>query len=84
MQNKELKCPECLGRKIETVMEETTFTYGVTHHILGSPAASSTPTPITVTIPVRVCANPACGLRWTDYETEEIKEAAIRTHLGKK
>lgn len=69
----DLDCPMCSTKKIKTKMEEHKFTYG-----MGKENAVD----LKVTIPVRSCDD--CGFEFTDYETDEIIDAAVQVHLQKK
>ena len=63
-------CPQCLS-DVTTVVETETFPYGI-----DGPSQVM----LTVTVPVRCCAS--CDWQYTDFEAEDIREAAVKAHLA--
>jgi putative zinc finger/helix-turn-helix YgiT family protein len=63
-------CPECGQKEIRTRFETEEFPYGEGR---GSVI-------LKVEVPIRQCRS--CGIEFTDTAADEIRDAAIRRHLG--
>jgi putative zinc finger/helix-turn-helix YgiT family protein len=63
-------CPECGDDHLGTRLVTEALPYGEGHNAIT----------LKVEIPVRHCS--ACGLDFTDASADEIRDAAIRRHLG--
>src|ERR1043166_7694156 len=64
------RCPSCDSERITTAIVNDEFLYGE------EPGAVSIP----VTIPVHTCAS--CGVQFTDYVAEELRQEAVCRYLG--
>lgn len=64
-------CPQCDARAVNTKWEEMVFQYGSDGH----PDKAI----LRCMVPMRQCE--ACGMRFWDAETEQLREDAVNAHL---
>lgn len=68
----DIKCPMCSSNNVTTRNEKETIEYGTKKEDIVK---------ISVTIPVRMCNK--CQFEFTDVDAEDIRHAAVCTHLGR-
>jgi len=67
-----MKCPDCLRTTIITNWEVDNFKYGI----------GENPAELSVKVPVRSCSN--CGIKFTDYISEDLREETVGAYLKMK
>lgn len=69
-------CVNCESKNVTERVETDSFQYGADHH-----PPSGGVVQFSVQVPVLKCGD--CGFEWTDYRSEEIRDAAVTAHRTK-